>query len=54
MELAKALALIRVVPDFPKSGIIFQDITPLLADPAAFSSVISEMAKSLEDVDIVA
>jgi adenine phosphoribosyltransferase len=54
MEFANALALIRVVPNFPKPGIIFQDITPLLADPAAFSSVISEMAKSLQDVDTVA
>ncbi|MBM4291459.1 MAG: adenine phosphoribosyltransferase [Deltaproteobacteria bacterium] len=27
-------ALIRPVPDFPKPGVLFQDITPLLADPA--------------------
>ena len=30
-------ALIRDVPDFPKPGIRFKDITPLLADPAGFS-----------------
>jgi adenine phosphoribosyltransferase len=54
MEFAKALTLIRVIPDFPKPGINFQDITPLLADPAAFSSVISEMAKSVQNVEIVA
>ena len=54
MEFAKALAVIRVIPDFPKPGINFQDITPLLADPAAFSSVISEMAKSVQNVEIVA
>ena len=53
MEFAEALNLIRVVPDFPKPGIIFQDITPVLADPAAFSVVISEMAKSLHDVEII-
>jgi adenine phosphoribosyltransferase len=33
-------ALIRDVPDFPQAGIIFKDITPLLADENAFSSVI--------------
>jgi adenine phosphoribosyltransferase len=33
-------SLIRDVPDFPKPGIVFKDITPLLADEAAFSTVI--------------
>jgi adenine phosphoribosyltransferase len=32
--------LIRDVPDFPQKGIVFKDITPLLADEDAFSSVI--------------
>lgn len=32
--------LIRDVPDFPQSGVLFKDITPLLADEDAFSSVI--------------
>ena len=31
---------IRDIPDFPKPGIVFKDITPLLADEIAFSSVI--------------
>ena len=31
---------IRDIPDFPKPGIVFKDITPLLADEVAFSSVI--------------
>jgi adenine phosphoribosyltransferase len=35
-------ALIRDVPDFPQKGIVFKDITPLLADQVAFSSVIDE------------
>ncbi|HXF57250.1 MAG TPA: adenine phosphoribosyltransferase [Actinomycetota bacterium] len=33
-------ALIRDVPDFPQPGVVFKDITPLLADENAFSSVI--------------
>ena len=33
-------SLIRDVPDFPQKGIVFKDITPLLADEAAFSTVI--------------
>ena len=36
----RAKELIRDVPDFPQKGIVFKDITPLLADENAFSSVI--------------
>jgi adenine phosphoribosyltransferase len=32
--------LIRDVPDFPEPGIVFKDITPVLADPIAFSTII--------------
>ncbi len=35
---------IRDIPDFPKPGIVFKDITPLLANGNAFSAVVSEMA----------
>src|SRR5207248_8024790 len=38
--LDRAKALIRDVPDFPQDGIVFKDITPLLADDDAFSSAI--------------
>jgi adenine phosphoribosyltransferase len=37
-------AIIRDVPDFPKPGILFRDITPLLADPRAFRAVIDQLA----------
>lgn len=46
------LSLIRDVPDFPKPGIIFKDITPVLADPAAFEEVVGAMERSLEDAKI--
>ena len=37
-------AKIRDVPDFPQPGILFRDITPLLADPASFRQVVDAMA----------
>lgn len=49
--------LVRTVPDYPQPGIVFQDITPLLADGAAFGLVIGaigEYAASLGGVDVVA
>ena len=36
---------IRDIPDFPKPGIVFRDITPLLADAAAFRSVVDRIAE---------
>ena len=46
MELSQALSLIRDIPDFPEPGILFRDITPLLADGAALSVVTEELAAS--------
>jgi adenine phosphoribosyltransferase len=46
-------AAIRDVPDFPKPGVTFKDITPILSDPKLFSTVIDiladEAAKSQPD-----
>jgi adenine phosphoribosyltransferase len=36
---------IRDIPDFPKPGILFKDITPLLADPTAFRASIERLAE---------
>jgi adenine phosphoribosyltransferase len=36
-------AFIRDIPDFPKPGIVFKDITPLLADPIAFRNAIDRL-----------
>lgn len=40
---------IRNIPDFPKPGIMFRDITPLLSSPAAFHSVIKQFADRFRD-----
>jgi adenine phosphoribosyltransferase len=40
VDLDQLRALVRDVPDFPQDGIVFKDITPLLADELAFSTVI--------------
>jgi adenine phosphoribosyltransferase len=45
MDAAKALATLVVdVPDFPEPGVVFKDITPLLADPAGFVAVVEALA----------
>jgi adenine phosphoribosyltransferase len=43
--LASLRSLIRDVPDFPKPGIIFKDITPLLADAGALAATVDELAR---------
>jgi adenine phosphoribosyltransferase len=37
--------LIRDIPDFPKKGIVFKDITPVLGNPAAFRHVVDTLAE---------
>ncbi len=54
-HLAHARAAIRDIPDFPTPGIVFKDITPLLADPRAFHIVLDSMAERFigEHIDAV-
>lgn len=40
---------IRSIPDFPKPGILFRDITPLLSEPKAFRKVINSFADHFRD-----
>lgn len=44
-ELEQIRRLIRDIPDFPKPGILFRDITPLLADPAGFALAVEYMSR---------
>jgi adenine phosphoribosyltransferase len=46
--------LVREVADFPKPGVTFRDITPLLADASAFAALIRAWADQHRDVDVVA
>lgn len=44
MNALEIRSLIVDVPDFPKPGIVFKDITPVLANPAAFKAVVEHLA----------
>ena len=41
--------IIRDIPDFPKKGIIFKDITPLLADASAFTKTINTLKERFSE-----
>lgn len=44
---------IRDIPDFPEPGILFKDITPVLADPQLFPRVVEAMADGWPEVDAI-
>ena len=52
MDLKK---LVRDVPDFPKPGIIFKDITPLLQEPQAFRQIVEQFVTRYRDrpIDVI-
>lgn len=53
-QLLDLKAYIRDIPDFPKKGIVFKDITPLLADKQAFKYAIDSLAELVtSQVDLV-
>jgi len=43
---------IRSIPDWPKKGILFRDITPLLADPKAFAAAVDALCAGFVEGDI--
>jgi adenine phosphoribosyltransferase len=51
--LARVAALVRDVPDFPEPGVLFRDITPVLADSEAFTAVSVALAALVGDADLV-
>ena len=54
MNLDDALSLIREIPDYPKAGIRFQDITPLLANGEAFMAVTDNFAGYADSSIVIA
>lgn len=50
MTLQEIQALVKDVPDFPRPGIVFKDITPVLADPRAFDATIAALAERVADL----
>ncbi len=52
VEVFNIQSLLRDVPDFPKPGIIFKDITPLLANPVARKQVVDEIATHYKAAEI--
>ena len=54
-HVANSRAKIRSIPDFPKPGVMFKDITPLLAEPRAFHIVldsIAELDQAIRNVEL--
>ncbi|WP_052336876.1 adenine phosphoribosyltransferase [Nocardioides alkalitolerans] len=43
--------LVVDVPDFPEAGVVFKDVSPLLADPAGFAAVVAALATLGRDAD---
>ena len=52
--LDRIAAHVRVVPDFPKPGILFRDLTPLLADGPAFQATTAALAERAGAFDLIA
>jgi adenine phosphoribosyltransferase len=45
-------ALVRDIPDFPRPGIVFKDITPLLASPDGLDAAVGALAAYARDLDV--
>ena len=45
-------ALIKDIPDFPKPGVIFKDVLPLLEDPQGFAAVVEGLAEPYRDAGV--
>ena len=47
-------ALTRSVPDFPEPGVVFRDLTPVLADDRGFATVTGALAELVDGADLIA
>jgi adenine phosphoribosyltransferase len=54
MKLDEIASYIRAVPDFPKPGILFRDLTPLVGDGAAFRATTAALSDRAGDYDLIA
>jgi adenine phosphoribosyltransferase len=52
-SLDRVRELVRDVPDFPEPGVLFRDITPVLADAEAFATIATELASLVGEADVV-
>ncbi|MFC4950815.1 adenine phosphoribosyltransferase [Pseudonocardia sp. GCM10023141] len=50
---ARVLGLIRDVADYPAPGVLFRDVTPVLADAEAFALIATELASLVGEADVV-
>lgn len=50
MDTEELKRFIRAIPNFPKQGIIFRDIMPLLQNPVAFRNAVDKMGEPLENL----
>jgi adenine phosphoribosyltransferase len=48
----RLVALVRDIPDFPRPGVTFKDITPLLGDPDAFRAAVDGLSGRFEDARV--
>jgi adenine phosphoribosyltransferase len=54
LDIEGSLSLIRDIPDYPKAGILFKDITPLLANAEAFAVVLENLSLFTSQIDFIA
>lgn len=45
-------SLIKDIPDYPKPGVVFKDITPLMADPQGFAAVVKALAEPFREAGV--
>jgi adenine phosphoribosyltransferase len=49
---ARVRAEIRDVPDFPRPGVLFRDLTPILAHPELFQEVVAHLARASQEMEV--